>query len=228
MTVTVAILGGFAGIMQFSVVRPVHQCFDAQDRCIEDLATDTSEFHGCSQLIVYHFMYHREDVMQLVDPCTDQLHESWQRIDVEGSFRLNIARGESRNQRLEVPNSSKRPTPRQASCWFLASPLTPAPSWRLIRPYRCHDCQLMTFRSSRRGTPRTLLGKRGLSRSNYCASVSQAWCSRMDEPFMASELESYLILELILKSSGTGFVTIDRFLNQLGNGRDSSRRSSIT
>ena len=71
MTVTVAILGGFAGIMQFSVVRPVHQCFDAQDRCIEDLATDTSEFHGCSQLIVYHFMYYREDVMQLVKSVLD-------------------------------------------------------------------------------------------------------------------------------------------------------------
>ncbi len=34
MTVTVAILGGFAGIMQFSVVRPIHQRFDAQDKYI--------------------------------------------------------------------------------------------------------------------------------------------------------------------------------------------------
>ena len=33
-TVTVAILGGFAGIMQFSVVRPIHQRFDAQDKYI--------------------------------------------------------------------------------------------------------------------------------------------------------------------------------------------------
>ena len=34
MTVTVVILGGFAGIMQFSVVRPIHQRFDAQDKYI--------------------------------------------------------------------------------------------------------------------------------------------------------------------------------------------------
>lgn len=34
MTVTIAIVGGFAAIMQFSVVRPIHQRFDAQDKYI--------------------------------------------------------------------------------------------------------------------------------------------------------------------------------------------------
>ena len=32
--VIIAILGGFAGIIQFSVVRPIHQRFDAQDKYI--------------------------------------------------------------------------------------------------------------------------------------------------------------------------------------------------
>ena len=39
MTVTIAILGGFAGIMQFSVVRPIHQRFDAQDKYIHQRFT---------------------------------------------------------------------------------------------------------------------------------------------------------------------------------------------
>ena len=46
-TTTIAILGGFAAIIQFSVVRPmqqrldaVGQRFDAQDRRIEDLVED--------------------------------------------------------------------------------------------------------------------------------------------------------------------------------------------
>ena len=32
--VIITILGGFAGIIQFSVVRPIHQRFDAQDKYI--------------------------------------------------------------------------------------------------------------------------------------------------------------------------------------------------
>jgi rRNA maturation protein Nop10 len=50
MTVTVVILGGFAGIMQFSVVRPIHQRFeyinqrfDAQDKRIDDLRADMNQ-----------------------------------------------------------------------------------------------------------------------------------------------------------------------------------------
>ena len=48
-TATIAILGGFAAIIQFSVVRPMHQRlaavnqrFDAQDRRLEDLVEDVS------------------------------------------------------------------------------------------------------------------------------------------------------------------------------------------
>ena len=50
MTVTIAILGGFAGIMQFSVVRPIHQRFeyinqrfDAQDKRIDDLKAEMNQ-----------------------------------------------------------------------------------------------------------------------------------------------------------------------------------------
>ena len=46
-TATIAILGGFAAIIQFSVVRPMHQRLDAvgqrfgaQDRRIEDVVED--------------------------------------------------------------------------------------------------------------------------------------------------------------------------------------------
>ena len=35
-TVTIAILGGFAAILQFSVVRPMHQGFDAVNQRIDD------------------------------------------------------------------------------------------------------------------------------------------------------------------------------------------------
>ncbi len=38
-TVTIAILGGFAAIIQFSVVRPMHQGFDAVNRRIDDQIT---------------------------------------------------------------------------------------------------------------------------------------------------------------------------------------------
>ena len=35
-TVTIAVLGGFAAILQFSVVRPMHQGFDAVNQRIDD------------------------------------------------------------------------------------------------------------------------------------------------------------------------------------------------
>ena len=38
-TVTIAILGGFAAIIQFSVVRPMHQGFDAVNQRIDDQIT---------------------------------------------------------------------------------------------------------------------------------------------------------------------------------------------
>ena len=75
-TVTIAVLGGFAAIIQFSVVRPMHQGFDAvdqrfdavdqrfddqiksinqrfdaQDRRIEDLVEDVSELRKLSDRV---------------------------------------------------------------------------------------------------------------------------------------------------------------------------------
>ena len=44
MTVTIAILGGFAGIMQFSVVRPIHQRFTAQDKHFNQRIDDQNRF----------------------------------------------------------------------------------------------------------------------------------------------------------------------------------------
>ena len=67
--VTIAILGGFAAIIQFSVVRPmqqgfdavnqrfddqnksINQRFDAQDRRIEDLVKDVSELRKLSDRV---------------------------------------------------------------------------------------------------------------------------------------------------------------------------------
>ena len=49
-TATIAILGGFAAIIQFSFVRPMDQRFDAQDRRIEDLVKDVSELRKLSAI----------------------------------------------------------------------------------------------------------------------------------------------------------------------------------
>ncbi len=57
-TATIAILGGFAAIIQFSVVRPmqqgfdaVGQRFDAQDKRIEDLVEDVSGLRKLSDRV---------------------------------------------------------------------------------------------------------------------------------------------------------------------------------
>ena len=57
-TAAIAILGGFAGIIQFSVVRPmqqgfdaVGQRFDAQDKRIEDLVEDVSGLRKLSDRV---------------------------------------------------------------------------------------------------------------------------------------------------------------------------------
>ena len=57
-TATIAILGGFAAIIQFSVVRPmqqrldaVNQRFDAQDRRLEDLVEDVSGLRKLSDRV---------------------------------------------------------------------------------------------------------------------------------------------------------------------------------
>ena len=57
-TATIAILGGFAAIIQFSVVRPMHQRFDAvnqrfdaQDRRLEDLVEDVSGLRKLSDRV---------------------------------------------------------------------------------------------------------------------------------------------------------------------------------
>ena len=57
-TATIAILGGFAAIIQFSVVRPmqqrldaVGQRFDAQDKRLEDLVKDVSGLRKLSDRV---------------------------------------------------------------------------------------------------------------------------------------------------------------------------------
>ena len=73
-TATIAILGGFAAIIQFSVVRPmqqgfdaVGQRFDAQDKRIEDLVEDVSGLRKLSDRVTPQRNTHRRPHRAVAD-----------------------------------------------------------------------------------------------------------------------------------------------------------------
>ena len=85
MTVTIAILGGFAGIMQFSVVRPIHQRFeyinqrfDAQDKRIDDLKAEMNQRFDAQDK---HFNQRFDDQNRYINQRFDAVDQRFDAVD---------------------------------------------------------------------------------------------------------------------------------------------------
>ena len=84
-TVAIAILGGFAGIIQFSVVRPMHQGFDAVNQRIDDQKESINQrFDDQNKAINQRFDDQNKAINQRFDAVDQRFDAVDQRFDAVG------------------------------------------------------------------------------------------------------------------------------------------------
>ncbi len=79
--VTIAILGGFAAIIQFSVVRPMHQGFDAVNQRIDDQITYIHQHFDDQNISINQRFDDRTEINQRFDAVNHRFDAVNQRFD---------------------------------------------------------------------------------------------------------------------------------------------------